>query len=679
MPGESVNISLPSVESGQIYAPASLAWRIENLQLTPEGTLRSIRGPVPLIPDYGSGYPYGARVFSVHHARLQSGTRDVTLIRAGGTLYAQAGWNRGLETLATGLSPDASAKYPDVYVEIGGKIIWSNGIDRPYIYDGFIAKPLGYDQVPSSFSALGPASSGNPVFTNANGYSHPGDIGVVGDFFDVQSGSLLDARWSYFVQFEDVFGDRSPLSPASTVSIRQELSSGLYWKNYDNYPKPELTIGIAIQYAFPLGLLSVALDDLPRQFALSALPIGTSETVARIIYRTEANDNKPRFLCRIPDRFTRMWPDNAPDATLGFEALDQVVTPKFHIACSYQGRLAVFDGTRIRLSEPGLPGTFRRDLYIDIDAEGAEPTGLASFGNYLYAFTSNTVFRVELDAEGLRKQPVFGAAGAVGPGTIVATEAGMLVWMGQKNWYAMGQDEVVVPIADTEAPLFRRLNASTLSRAVATYNPNTREYLCAVPDAGATGNSLIMAWDGRGWRRQDLGISFTALCVTRDWRRYLLASGRITGGSENNVWVLDHEAGSYTPPAKTYRYRSAWIRRDPTGRLRFNMDTVYVGVVEASNLPVSWSLWRDGSRDTLVASGTLTMLDPATTDLMNTVVIGSGQYRNPRLTWFKFDARLKDVQSFAFDLICVEPTFINLAGFTFDSHIVDETGARVFR
>ena len=679
MPGESINISLPAVESGQIYAPASLAWRIENLQLTSEGTLRSIRGPVPLIPDYGAGYPYGARVQSVYHARLQNGTRDVTLIRAGGTLYAQAGWDRGLETLVTGLSPDASAKYPDVYVEIGGKIIWSNGIDRPYIYDGFVIKTLGYEQIPSSFSTLGPGAGDNPAFTNRSGYVHPGDIGLVGDFFDVQSGALLDARWSYYVQFEDIFGDRSPLSPASNVSVRQELSAGLYWMNYDNYPETIDPITGLPAYTAPLGLLSVAVDDLTRQFSLSGLPFGTRETVARIIYRTEANSSTPKFLCRIPDRFTRMWPDNAPDASLGFEAVDQVVTPKFHIACSYQGRLAVFDGTRIRVSEPGLPGTFRRDLYIDIEAEGAEPTALASFGNYLYAFTQSTVFRIELDAEGLRKQPVFGAAGAVGPGTVVATDQGTLVWMSQKNWYAMGQDETVVPIADAEAPLFSRLNSSKLSRAVAAYNPNTREYLCAVPDAGASGNSLIMAWDGRGWRRQSLGITVTALCVTRDWRKYLLASGRVINSSENNVWVLDREAHGYVPPAKTYRYRSAWIRRDPTGRLRFNMDTVYVGVVEASSRPVTWSLWRDGSRDTLIASGTLTMLDPATTDLTDTVVIGTGKYRNPRLTWFKFDARLKDVQSFAFDLSCTEPTFINLAGFTFDSHIVDEAGARVFR
>lgn len=678
MPGESINVPLPAVESGQVYAPASLAWRIENLQLTPEGTLRSVRGPAPLIPDYGAGYPYPGRVFGVYHARLDGGARDVTLIRAGTTLYAQAGWNRGLETLVTGLSSDPAPKYPDVFVEVGNKVIWSNGIDQAYIYDGYVIKPLGFVQAPSSFSTLGPAQGDNPVFTNKNGYSHPGQIGLVGDFFDVQSGSLLEATWKYQVQFEDVFGDRSALSSFAQVTTRQELSSGLYWTNYANYPETVDALGLPANTA-PLGLLSVSLDDLTRQFCLSGLPAGPDGTVARVLYRTAANDPTPRFLCRIPDRFTTVWPDNASDALLGAPVEEIVPTPKFHIACSYQGRLAVFDGRKVRLSEPGFPGTFPANLYIDIDADGSEPTALASFGNFLYAFTERTVFRIEFDAEGLRKQPVQGVSGAVGPATVVATELGQLVWMSNLNWYAMGLDEQPVAIGDAEAPLFKRLNPAALSRAVATFNTRTKEYLCAVPQAGAFGNTLVMAWDGRGWRRQRLGIAVTSICSTRDWRQYVLAAGRVTGTSENNVWVLDHEVFGYTPPTKTYRYRSAWIRRDPTGRLRFNLDTVYIGVVEASNRPVTWELWRDGSRDSLVSSGTLVMVDPATTDLMNTVVVGTGKYRNPRLTWFKFDARLKDAQSFAFDLSCDEPTYLNLASFTFDSHITDEMGARVFR
>lgn len=671
MPGENIEVPLPAVESGQIYAPATLAWRIENLQLSPDGTLRSVRGPAPYIPDYGAGYPYSGRVFGVYHARLDNGARDVTLIRAGSTLYSQAGWNRGLETVLTGLSADPAAKFPDVFVEVGGKIIWSNGVDAAQIYDGYNLKKLGFDLPPATCTALGPNQKGNPLFRNESGYSHPGKIGRVGDFFSADSGVLLAGTWNYYVQFEDVFGDRSPLSGGAAVNVNQEFTMAIFWEDMDDFPTSNDST--------PLGLLAVTLDDLTRQFCVSAIPAGPTGTVARILYRTNQNETEPRFLARIPDNITENWPDNAPDAFLGTVAPKYIPVPRFHIACSYQGRLAIISGNRVRLSEPGFPGTFDETVYIDIDADGSEPTGLASFGSYLYAFTEKTVFRIEFDAEGLRKQPVVGAVGAVGPGTIVATDMGQLIWLGRQSWYAMDVSERVTKIGEPESKLFNRLSSGALSKSVAAWNPTTNEYLCAVPYAGSFGNGLLMAFDGRGWRRQKLGVTIQTMCVTRDWRNYVLVGGRRIDSSENNVWVLDHEVFGYSAPTKTYKYQSAWIRRDPAGRLRFNLDTIYIGVVEASNKPVTWTLWRDGSRDTAVSSGTLSMVDPATTSFTNTIVVGTGKYQNPRLTWFKFDARLKDAQSFAFDLSCDEPTYLNIAGFSFDSHIIDGLGARVTR
>lgn len=206
------------------------------------------------------------------------------------------------------------------------------------------------------------------------------------------------------------------------------------------------------------------------------------------------------------------------------------------------------------------------------------------------------------------------------------------------------------------------------------FDPITRQYLCFVPEAGSVGNALGMVWDGRGWRRYRLGLTVETLCVTRDWRRYVIVGGRT--GTEDNVWALDREVQGYDLPEKTYRYQSAWIRLDPTGRTTANYDTVHVGIVEASNRPVTYQLWRDDNRDTLVDSGTLTMIDPSTTELMNSVVIGTGKFHNPRLTWYKFDTRLIDARSFAFDLYCNDPTFLELAAFAFDAHIVDEAGAR---
>lgn len=678
MPGATLQFVLPSAESGKVYAPADMAWRIENFKLTSEGTLRSIRGPAPIIPDYGSGYPYGGRVHCVFHALLDNGMRDVLLIRAGTTLYAQKGWDRGLDALVTDLSDDPLARYPDVAVEVGGKVIWSNGIDAPQVYDGYTVKPLGHERAPSAPTALGPGDTGHPAFRNNGGYSHPGKVGVIGDVFTTNSGAMLDATYTYFVQLEDVFGDLSPLSAGASVRLRQEFTQGAYWPDYAEYPGADGGfVGIGVT-PVQLGLLAVGFDDLTRQFALTDIATGAQGVLARHLWRTKANDPAPRFLARIPDQVTTVFIDNTPDANLGPPAEEYVTTPRFSIACSYQGCLVVFEaGTnRLRISEPGFPGTFKRDRYVDIDSDGAIGSGLAVFGGKLYAWTGSTMFFVENDAEGVRAQPVPQGRGCEAPQSIATTDEGLLVWLGRRAWYAMTADEVVSRVSDAEDKLFFRLNAALLGRAVGRFDPNTRQYICFVPEAGSISNPLGMVWDGRGWRRYRLGLNVETMCITQDWRMYALVGGRRSGGSEHNVWALDREVTSYTGPTKTYKYQSAWIRLDPTGRTTANYDTVHIGVVEASNGPVTYTLWRDDNRDTEVDTGTLTLVDPSTTELLNTVVIDGGKFHNPRLTWFKFDTRLIDARSFAFDLTCDDPTFLELAAFAFDGHIVDPAGAR---
>jgi len=677
MPGPTLQFALPSSESGKVYAPADMAWRVENFALTPEGTLRSVRGPAPIIPDYGSGYPYPGRVHGVFHALLDSGMRDVLLVRSGSSLYTQAGWNRDLNLLQAGLSDDPLARYPDCFVEVGSKVVWSNGIDAPLVYDGYTLKTLGHDHPPSSPTVQGPADTGHPVFRNNGGYSHPGKIGIIGDVFTTNSGALLDASWTWYVQLEDVFGDLSPLSAGTSARLRQDLTQSQYWLDYNLYPDTDPdTSSPPVTPNQPLGRLSVSFDDLTRQFVLTDISNGQQGIVARHIYRTAANESTPRFLVRIPDQVTTVYPDNTPDANLGSPAEDYITCPRFALACSYQGCLVVFEaGTnRLRISEPGFPGTFKRSRYVDVDTGAAVGSGLAVFGGKLYAWTGTTMFFVENDAEGVRAQPVSAGTGCAAPQSIATTDDGLLIWLGWRAWYSMTPNEKVVRISEAEDKLFLRLNPALLPRSVGCFDPITRQYLCFVPEAGSVGNALGMVWDGRGWRRYRLGLTVETLCVTRDWRRYVIVGGRT--GTEDNVWALDREVQGYDLPEKTYRYQSAWIRLDPTGRTTANYDTVHVGIVEASNRPVTYQLWRDDNRDTLVDSGTLTMIDPSTTELMNSVVIGTGKFHNPRLTWYKFDTRLIDARSFAFDLYCNDPTFLELAAFAFDAHIVDEAGAR---
>ncbi len=654
------------------YAPATLAYQIENLRATPEGTLESVRGPVPLIPDYGSGYPYGGgRMYGVFHARLDGGTRDVTLIRAGTHLYQQTGWTRGVETLASGLSSDPNARFPDQFVEVAGKIIWNNGIDQPRITDGYITLPLGYDMAPNAPSATGPGDTGHPVFRNQAGYSHPGKIGTVGNFFTANQGSLLKSTRFYYVQFEDIFGNRSPMSAASgAVVLRQELTQTSYWRNYNNFPD---TTGV------DLGLLTVNLDDLTKQLLVTDLPIGPEGTVARLLYASEATERAgtdPHFLVRIPDNTTTVFPDNVPDGALGAVPVDYIPLPRFQIMCAHNGSLVVLDGKNLRISDAGFPGSFQRKRYVPIGADGAEPTGVFSFGGRLYATTGSSIYVIDEDGLGLRARAVTEGMGMVGPNACAATELGVMCGLSENGFWSMTLDGEVTPISREEYPLFKTLNIAMLPHATAVWSPRDREFMCAVPRAGSFGNRLLMCWDGQGWRRRDYGISFEYLCVTRDWRRYVLGAGR--SGDVGNVFVLDAEAMSYTPPTKTYTYRSAWIRMDPLGRKRFNADCVYVGIVESSRAYLTMRVWQNGSRDTQVAQDhPFEAVNPKTTEVLDALVLGTGKTRTPRLTWKKVDIRVKSCECFAFDITCDEPTYMHLAAFSFDGLITDEAGGRV--
>lgn len=669
-----LSFPLPLVESGQKYAPASLAYQIQNMRLSPEGTLECVRGPTVLIPDYGSGYPYGSgRMYGVFHALLDNGTRDVTLIRVGTTLRQQTGWNRSVETIASNLSSDPNARFPDQFVEVAGKIVWNNGVDTPLIYDGYVVLPLGYDRTPGAPSATGPGDSGHPVFRNQAGYSHPGRIGTVGNFFAADQGALLAGSWVYYVQFEDAFGNRSPLSAASgSVELRQELTQTSYWVDYGNYPNSS---------GVELGLLSVNTDDLTKQFLVTGISSGPQGTVARLLYRTPdlaRNPPDPRLLVRIPDNITSVFADNVADGNLGAVAEDYIALPRFSAMCSHQGCLVVLEGRNVRVSEPGFPGTFQRTSFATLDSDGYEPTGVFSFGGELYATTYGSIFRVERTEVGWQARRVTTGIGLVGPNAFDSTEFGVGVGLGHNGFWSIDQSGAVTPISREEYPLFKRLNKAMLPHAAIVWSPRDREILAAIPKAGAFGNTLMMTWDGNGWKRRDYGIGFESLCVTRDWRQYVLGCGHVVGGS-NNVFVLSCETQEFTPPTKTYRYRSQWLRSDPLGRNRFDVQHVYIGIVEASKGDITYTVWQNGSRDTSVQTGTLEAINPATSDRLDTLVLGTGKVRTPRLTWKKFDCRVRSCESFAFDLSCDEPTFMALAAFSFDSVTTDVDGAVVSR
>lgn len=676
---------LPVAESGRAYAPGTLARELRGFERTPQGTLRTMRGPAPLVPNYGAGYPAQySRMYGCYHARLSRSVRDVMLFRTGDKLIEQRGWQRNMRTLETGLSDDPTQRFADQFCTVGGKIIWTNGRDRARIYDGYTMLPLGYVRAPSTPTARGPATSGHPVFKNDVGYSHPGKVGSIGEVYADDEGTLLPFERYYAVQFEDEFGNLSPLSPlAGPVSLRTERTASFYWDNYDNYPDVALFGG-----GGALGLLSVRLDDLTRQFWLEGIPLGPTGTRARRVYATEnavTEGRELRLLVRIPDNITTAIPDNFPDAALGSVAEDVIPVPIFSVMSPHLGGLAIAVGPRIYLSQPGFPGTFLRTRYVEPDPQGGEITGLASWMGNLYAWTETSTYRILDDAEGLRHRPVSNGIGCMAPGSIRSTGLQVLIWLARDGFYAMDAEGAITRISEEIDPLFVTLNTSHFGQATATWRSKTQEYLCAVPVAGAGGNPMVLQYSASGWRRLMWdNLQFAGLFETQDWTQRLLAVGRRTDTNENNIWVLNAQHRDYDAGGKTTLFRSAWIKPDVFGRKRFTAATIYIGIVETGDHAITFRLYRNYRQDQQVGSDrTFTAYAPdldrlaekdaslGTAATLAAVTVGTDHLRMPRMTWKQVQVRLAAAESFSFDLTCSEPAALHLHAIAFQFELED--------
>jgi hypothetical protein len=311
---------------------------------------------------------------------------------------------------------------------------------------------------------------------------------------------------------------------------------------------------------------------------------------------------------------------------------------------------------------------------------------LANFEGKLYAFTRASVFEiVDNPGQPLQGRLVTGGRGAVAPSSIRPTGFGALVWLSTAGFQALRGGEIV-DISEDILPTIQKLNPARLSLACAAWSPETREYLCAVPESGDLYNHLVLVYDGRGWRRRKYGVHFTDMATTRDERGLVLACGGFTGGGQaDHVWVLDREVRTYTPPTKTYLFQSGWLRMDPTGRDPFNVSTVFVGLLESSATQLTWRVYKNGRRDVAATSSTatsaLSMTAPDVTEHVSNGVLGTLKVRTPRLFWKRFDVKLTGVDSFAFDLEGSEGSgqFPQIAAFAFEGVFVNNAGSRAFR
>jgi hypothetical protein len=670
---------IPFGEATANYTPNELASKIINFEATVEATLATVRGPTLYEPPRtGQGATVFGEMHGIFHANLMGGTSDTLLVRAGQYLYRHAGWQRGWQLLYSGLTSDTRPNYPDQFLVLNDKIIWTNGIDYPLIIDGHgSTHPLGISQIPSAPSVYGPQSvpGKSSFYPNAGGYSWCGEIGTPGDVLSGVQGALLDGAWFYYVQLEDIYGNLSAPSPPSNAAIvKTQQANPLA-------PATGLTVtGSAATLADSGTQTGAEIDDLTRQFMVRLTGQGPSHTVAVNLYRTPdtvRGSTKPRLLARLSGRERMVFGDRSADNHLGAEMEPTVAMTVFRTMCAHRGCLIIAntpsDPGIVRRSAPGFPGTLPKDEYVYPDTGGAEVTAVASHAGYLLAFTETAVYDIsDFAAPALLAQGI----GCVAPRSIKALADGRLVWLARDGFYSMDPGRRIARVSNPiHATLRSDLNTTRFRKAVAALDPRSLEYRCAIPPAGETRNTRVMVFDGSYWRQIELGISIADICQTDDYRQYLLFAGRrpatLADPQQHAVFVMDRETSNFEPPARTAVYRSGWIYADATGMTPVHIRSLYLGMIDAFDGTFTIRFYRNGSWKPVVEMTDVLAIgvddeSGVVTDIAGAAVVGTAKAHDPRLFWRMVPVGLENAYGWAFEIEVTYPTRLELAAFAFD-------------
>ena len=631
-------LEIASGEIQETLAPAGAAYRIRNFETGPNGTLRSVRGPCPYIPDYGAGYPsdYG-RMHGLYHCRLGDGEREVLLLHSGSKLLHFNGWNAGnlgtvWEDLLTGLPNEDWAKFPTQFESDGRRVFIAMGMDQPiYAYDGFQIDILGYPQRPSGPTAT--ASTRTGTTTNRLGTVDP-SMGTVG--------GVLPGAWDYYLTLEDLWQDRSAPSTSSTL--------------------------------YAAGGDSTAVLGDNRIQAIVSVPRGRGKTRVRHVFRTpdrlNAGDITPREIygslggggdsAILPDNSSDVFVDNLPDGWLG-ESMEQLRTmPTCALLRVAMGRLwlgrALDDPGVLWRSKIGRMGTVGQFDFLYPDAAGAPLMGLGRVSDGLLAGTEAAVYLVTPTraggADDFQTYPVPGGRGISAPSSIATMPNGLTVWLGPGPAFYAFDGKEVHRVSDTIRQTLERSNGARLLQASASVNPRTGEYLCSLNDGGSTNDRLILVWDGRDWKERT-DVTVRAMCTTRDHRGVVLVAGT-NGPTTSGLWVLDHEGFGYTPVARDAIFESRFFLTGAPGE-RATYSYLILALRDGSQGTLSIQAYQDGSRAKVVSSTTTTVNlpyrpDPAPKWGTTTLGQAGAVWHNRRVHYKRVALHVPSAESVAFKL-----------------------------
>ena len=712
-------VSQVRIQSGQAqvqYAPTNLAYKIKNLELTPEGTLRAIRGSCPYEPDrggdqYGSlagslanGFDLFSRVefvedaftiYGVFHAGLLRGKAPTLLVRAGDRLYIHAGWRRSWKEIYRGLTDDGRAGHPDMFTVVNDTIVWTNGIDPALVisHNGMVV-PLGFDKAPGVPEAMGPFQPGDITkdYPNQDGYTWPGRIGTIGDYVDNNDGAVLAGRWKYAAAYEDIHGNISPLSGESVeISIALQRANAFVEEANIDSSGAEGTESNIIQRIKKFDR-STKIDDLPRQFVVKGSGDAPEHAVATRLYRTPDGNRFPgtyRLVTRMAGTRNFVYADNVPDSRLGEPAKDYLPVPRFGVMTSHAGALVIAEGPYVMRSDVGYPGTFPAEFATTPDPDGAVVTALASHQGRLLAFTERSV--VDITDPGSPPVIMARGIGCVAPRSLQGLPDGTLIWLSRDAFYGWNPGNGMVKLSDPIHRLVKtELATGSLRNAVSIIEPESRDYRCAVARAGSFDNELILAFDGQGWREIDLGYKIKDMCVTDDPRYLVLFAGGarvpISGAPgatfiredqgvnatitadvlSYDVYVMSHETTAGEDKELTYEFQSAWLRGDDNALQPIHVHNLYIGMIDEVNETIDVEIFSNGLfAPDADSPRKLKTVGVKVEDLLGELELGKGKTHSRRLFWRRLPVGLQSVNTWAFKLKSKTP--FHIASFAFQT------------
>lgn len=664
-------VSYIRVESGRLLLPDQIGAEVSNMYPTEEGTLRSVWGPSPYIPNYGNGFPsvtLGVRIWGAGHMVRWDG-KELLVAQWGNAIRVFQGWNAAAATPGNIWEPlvgpsgtpggppdiegdfetDSKPRFPPQFVPTpGGMVIIPRGnSSTPYFYDGLVVGPLGYEHGPGAPVGWGPRTDTDP---NDAGYHHDG-ANVNNDFKYCRLGTVTT---------EGMVSGSSSTSQVRGTLLRGSYRCALQWIDRWANLSPLSGRSNAVSFSEEDAIDTAAsrtVEDLPKQVAWCSLQDGPDGTVGKILLRTKdelhsgtlalfevpanAGEGSLAF-ATIPDNVTDFYPDNCPDSWLVRQAIDPIgVRPfKLYTVAFGRGFAANYedDPGLIRWTMPGRWGTFPRNNSMYPDPKGAPITGMHAVAGGMLIFTESTTFlvRVNDSGEGFRFETLHSSIGCVAPSSIQTMFNGTTLWLGREGFYQYSGGEVSLASQDIDVHV-RAFNRARMLEAVAAVDSRTRTYRCWVATSGSLRNDQCWEFNGAGWRRRSDMTDVSGVFVTNDHRRYMLATGRATvsgGSAREALWLLDHENQAWTPTSRSAILETSWFRAFRSER-RSSPMVIHFWFRETENTTLSFDVYRDWREKT---TQTVTVQLHPTDDIppfWGTTALGATDSDGDKVTWKK--------------------------------------------